>query len=94
MLRSAPSMPAIMPTRVAGATVLKRRYEQVGLFLTLLSLVVMPIGFWLLFMTPRPCNIDFCSGTIATGAGATLLWAWIVSFGVGAALLRASAKPQ
>ncbi len=72
----------------------KREYERVGLFLALLSPIVIPIGFWLIFMTPRPCNIDFCSGTVATAAGGTLLWSGIAMLGVGAGLLRAATKPQ
>lgn len=90
----APERSALLLAPAGSESLPKREYERVGLFLTLLSPVLIPVGFWLLFMTPRPCNIDFCSGTVATAAGATLLWPGIALLGVGAGLLRAATRPR
>lgn len=86
--------PPTMTPRLPDLARLRGQYQRIGLLLTLLSPIIIPIGFWLAFLTPRPCNIDFCSGTVATAVGGTLLWTGIASLGVGTGLLRAAARPR
>ncbi len=69
------------------------RIQLLGFVFSLLSPALIAAGFWLLLFTPRPCNIDFGSGTPATAAGATILILGVVLLVVGTRLLAVRARP-